>query len=327
MNKKRRILIAVLLIVGFILAVGISALILLSVISRVINSSTGATSAGFEGYGSAEPKTLVSGLMRDAAIDDAYEMEESAVSQTADDYMSGPETAATVEQKIIKTASLTFVVDDVSDSVESITALTSEVGGFVQSSETWQSSSTQLRGEITVRVPADKFEQLLERSKELALVVSNESVSGQDVTEQYTDLAARLANAQKQEEELRRLLERAENVEEILKVQKQLNEAREEVEVLQGRMNYLENQTSLSTVTFVLREESSVELPTKAFRPLAAAKDAARALVTLAQGAVITLIWIVIVGGGILLPIIVLIWLLYRLVRHLYHKYHSKKTM
>lgn len=321
MNNKKRTIAAVLLSVGLLLAVGIAALVLLYVLSRAVSSTGSSTDLVSADYDAPE---IVKGFDGTATREAVFEVESGAVQD--DVYVSSADTAATVAQKIIKTASLIFVVENVSTAVESITSIATDAGGFVESSETWESSSTQLRGTVTVRVPADTFEMVLERSKELALVVSNESVSGQDVTEEYTDLAARLANAQKQEEELRRLLERAANVEEILKVQKQLHEAREEVEVLQGRINYLENQTSLSTVTFDLREEASVELPSKAFRPIAAIKDAARALVTLAQNAVIGIIWVVIVGGGILLPIILVVWIVYRLARKSYRKHQQTQN-
>lgn len=303
MQNGRRILIKVLIIGGLVLAGAVTALVILGLLSRTLGSATGSSGLSATSYGSAAP-------MFARSADYAMEAEEEYGPVAIDDYdSSAPDTAANVEQKVIKTGSLTLEVEEVSDTVQTITDMTTAAGGFVQSSETWKTSATQLRGEVTSRVPVDKFESVLEDAKALALEVRSETVTGQDVTEQYTDLSARLTNAQKQEEELRRLLERAENVEEVLKVQKQLNSAREDVEVLQGRLNYLENQTAYSTITFDLREEASVEVPTKAFRPGSTIKEASRALLALLQNIVTAGIWIVIVLGGLLLPLVLVIWL------------------
>ena len=322
MKNWKRVLLKVIIISGLLLAGAITALILIAIGSRIVGNATG-SSGSSSGYGSAAP------LMARSA--DYDYVEESAAFESesylaADDYdSSAPDTAAEIEQKIIKTGTLSFEVEDVAETIQAITDITTAAGGFVQSSESWQTSATQLRGEITARVPSEKFESTVEDTKALALVVKSESVSGQDVTEQYTDLAARLENAQKQEEELRRLLERANTVDEILKVQKQLNSAREDVEVLQGRLNYLENQTSFSTITFDLREEASVEVPSKAFRPWTAVKEASRALLNLFQSVVIVGIWIVIVLGGLLIPVVIVIWILYRIARRIMQKMKAKQ--
>src|SRR4029079_8297694 len=122
-------------------------------------------------------------------------------------------------------------------------------------------------GSITVRVPAEEFENTLNAIKDFANVVRTQSTTGQDVTEQYTDLQAQLRNAQAQETEYLNILKRAQTVEEILSVQNYLGSIRSTIESLQGRIQYLENVTSYSTITVGLSEEPTVHVPTKAFRP------------------------------------------------------------
>lgn len=227
------------------------------------------------------------------------------------------ETAAEVDQKIIKTASLDLQVEDVPQAAKRAAELATERGGFVQGSSVSENGAGRKYGSVTVRVPAEKFEDLLGALRSLAKVVRNESISGQDVTEQYTDLAARLKNAKAQETTYLAVLAQAKTVEEILKVQRYLGDIRESIERYEGQMKYLTNRTSYSTVSVSFSEEPSVPVPGKEFRPGTAVKEAWRTLVALAQALVIFAIWFVIVGGALLLPLLLVIWLVVKLVKRL----------
>ncbi len=218
------------------------------------------------------------------------------------DYPTAGQTAAEVDQKIIKNGYLQLVVGNVGESIAKITALAGQKGGFVQNSSVTERSDGTHYGQITVRVPSKDFEGAMSEIKSLATVVRNESSTGQDVTEQFTDLEAQLRNAQAQERTYLAVLDKAKTVEDILNVQGRLGQIRGVIESLQGRLKYLENVTSYSTINANLEEEPVVRLPTKEFRPLAAVKEAAQTLVEAAQQTLISLIWIVIVGGGLLLP-------------------------
>jgi hypothetical protein len=226
---------------------------------------------------------------------------------------AGP-TAADVDQRVIKNGSLDLVVDRAQDAITSISGLAAAHNGFVQSSSVNELRDGTHTGYVTIRVPADSFEAAMAAVKGLANVVKNESVSGQDVTEQYTDLEARLRNAKSQEETFLGVLDRAKTVEDILAVQRELSNVRYQIESLEGQRQYLENQTSFSTIGVTLSEEPEVRIPTKTFRPWAAVKSAAQALVGVLQTLVIWAIWILIVGIGILIPFLLfwalVLWLL-----------------
>lgn len=227
------------------------------------------------------------------------------------------ETAAEVDQKIIKNGSLHMVVDDVSGTADDLTALAKAKGGFVQSSQVSERGDGTHSGFVSIRVPVVEFENAMNAAKALARTVKSDSATGQDVTEQYTDLRAQLRNAKAQEEVYLQVLKQAKTVQDILSVQQYLGQIRGQIESLEGRSKYLENQTSFSTIGIQLEEEPAVRLPTKEFRPTGAAKEAIQALVELAQNLAITLIWLVIVGGGIAIPLALLIWLVAALVRRL----------
>jgi len=234
-------------------------------------------------------------------------------------------TAAEVDQKIIKTGYLDITVDAVDETVSKIIALATGKGGYTQDSSVSERTDGTKFGDITVRIPATEFENTMVEIKKFAVTVDTESANGQDVTEEYTDLESQLRNAQAQETEYLNILKKAVTVEDILNVQSYLGQVRSEIESLQGRIQYLKNQTGYSTISVSLSEESSLKIPSKEFRPWSSIKEAAQALVVLLQGLVVTIIWLVILGGGILLPIGLIIWLVVKLVKKIKNRRHSKK--
>lgn len=225
------------------------------------------------------------------------------------------ETAADVDQKLIKTGRLDLVVDDVAEAESKISALATGDGGYVQDSDVSEREDGTHYGDVTVRVPSASFETAMESIKSYAATVRTESSQGQDVTEQYTDLEAQLRNAQAQEAEYLKILAQAGTVEEILQVQSYLSSVRYTVESLQGRLQYLENRTSYSTISVSLSEEPTVRIPTKEFRFGAIVNEAAQALVAIAQNLAAAVVWLVIVGGGILVPLAALAWIVMRVAK------------
>lgn len=219
------------------------------------------------------------------------------------------DSAAEIGQKIIKTGSLTLVVDSVLETISSFTDLAAQAEGYIQYSSTSELEDGTYTGNLTMRIPSDSFESSMESMKASATFVEYESVSGTDVTEEYTDYLARLSNAEAEEVAYLAVLDKATSVEDILAVQAALSDVREEIEIIEGRLQYLEDRTSFSTISVYLSEEASVIIPSKEFRPWNAVKEAARSFVALVQQSVIALIWIVIVGGGILLPLALLAWI------------------
>ncbi|MEK7545460.1 MAG: DUF4349 domain-containing protein [Patescibacteria group bacterium] len=222
------------------------------------------------------------------------------------------QTAAEVDQKIVKNAYLHLVVDKVSEAAEEIGRLATERGGFVQSSSVSERGDGAYSGDVSVRVPVAKFEEALGEIKKLANLVKSENRTGQDVTEQYTDLQAQIRNAKAQEETYLTVLKQARSVEDILKVQERLGAVRSIIESLEGRLKYLENATSYSTITVSIEEEAIVRAPTKEFRLGSIIRGATQTLVAAVQNLVAGLIYVIIVWGGILLPIGIVAWIVWK---------------
>lgn len=217
--------------------------------------------------------------------------------------------AAEIEQKIIKTGDLSLIVLDVEKSADVVKALATDKGGYVQSSSVSEHEDGTLSGYVIIRVPADQFDTSIETLKAEALVVEEEFISTQDVTEQYIDLSARLKNAQVQETRYVEILDVATTVEEILQIENALANVRSTIESLTGQIQYLDSQTDFSTITVNLDEEPVITIGGKEFRPGTTIKLAAQAVVSLAQWLMEAIIWIVIVGVGVGVPLVLIGWL------------------
>ena len=163
---------------------------------------------------------------------------------------------ATQERIIVRTANMALVVLELQPSIDAISSMATEAGGWVVSTNRSQKNF----GFISIRVPADQLNPTIMRLRELADDVRFENIDSRDVTDEYTDLRARLVNQQAAEAALVRLLDRAETVEDALEVQKSLSSVREKVERLQGRIKLLEETSAFSLVSVNL-ELKPVEMP------------------------------------------------------------------
>lgn len=229
-------------------------------------------------------------------------------------------TAAEADQKIIRTGYLQLTVGSVAETSPMIIALATANGGYVQSSSVNEDLDGRHSGDVVIRVPSDKFEAVTSAIKAFATTVNVESTSGQDVTEQYSDLEAQLRNAQAQEAQYLEILKKATTVEETLNVQQYLSGVRYQIESLQGQIKYLSNATSYSTINVSLSEKPGLRAPTKGFDIVSTIKEAAQALVAVVQSLGVALVWLVIVGGGIVVPVGLVVWGIVSVVRKAQNK-------
>lgn len=164
-----------------------------------------------------------------------------------------PTTGTDVDRKIIKTGRISIEVDEFDATASAVEQLASAAGGFISDSSSYITSEGQKRGTITMRVPAEGFQSVLDEVKKLGEVKSTSS-SGQDVTEEYIDLEARLTNYLRQEERFLSILDNATTVEDVLLVEEQLGRVRGEIERIEGRLRYFDNYIDLSTITVEISE-------------------------------------------------------------------------
>jgi hypothetical protein len=159
--------------------------------------------------------------------------------------------AVGVGPRVIRTAEL--VVDIPRDAFDARFAeavdIAEENGGFVA-----ESDSRNRSGSLTLRVPAERFDETLRALRDLG-TIGFESLRGRDVTAEYVDLQARLRIAKARREVLLELMQEAVSIEQTIRVQNALDDTQLRVEQLQGQLRLLDDQTSFATVTLHLNEE------------------------------------------------------------------------
>lgn len=232
--------------------------------------------------------------------------------------------AAARERLVIRNADLSIVVKDPEASMTSISKLAEELGGFVVSSNLYQTYTTSSipvpEASIVIRVPAEKLNDALEKIKADAVEVQSENQSGQDVTSEYVDLESQLKNLEAAEKQLMEIMSKAEKTEDVLNVFNQLTSIRGQIESIKGQMKYFEESAALSAITVRLVAEETVQpIELLGWKPEGTLRDAVQNLIYFWQDFVDFLIWFAVnflpklltIGIVFVLPI----WLIVRAVR------------
>jgi hypothetical protein len=228
--------------------------------------------------------------------------DEEAAGASGDNAGGGPAAArgnaAPIEQRIIKTGEVSVEVPEVQTAVGQVRAFALELGGYVGGS---QAGSRDESATMTLRVPAARFDEALERLRGLEGEVVAEATRESDVTRQIVDMQARIDNLEASEASYRTLLERAERIEDVLAVQSRLDGVRGEIEQLEAQLQDIEGDADLSTLTVSLIPVAEpVTAVTEEWDPGAQFNGALASLVGIGQGLVSALIWI----GIVWLPVV-----------------------
>jgi hypothetical protein len=221
---------------------------------------------------------------------------------------------------IIKNAEIALRVSDTAVAVDRTTQIVTDVGGYIISSrvwyEEWLEESYQY-ATITMGVPVDQFERAMRRLRELAVQVVDERASGEDVTDEYVDLESRLENLEATRDRIRQFLEQAETVEEAVMVNEELTIVEGQIEQVQGRMNYLFDRASYSTITVQIEPELAPATPTPApsWSPSQTLEEAGDTLGAIGRTLVDAAIWMGVVGVPVIGPPVLLVWIVWRTIR------------
>ncbi len=200
------------------------------------------------------------------------------------------------QRLVIRTASLSLQVDDVRAAEVAVRAKASELGGYVVSSET-SGTDESMWATVVIRVPSQRFDEALSGVQGIARKVLSRTVSGDDVTEEFVDLEARLRTLEATRDRLLDMLERAQTVEEALSVNTALTDIQGQIEQAKGRMQYLQQSAALSTISIDLRPVPVTPIVDEgAWRPLEVARRALRDLIEFGQGlanlGIVLLVWV-----------------------------------
>lgn len=157
-------------------------------------------------------------------------------------------------RRVIRTASVMLEVRDLDETASRLTRIAEVAGGFIADSSYAQAASAP-EGTFVLRVPAPRFADVLSQVEELGRV-QQRRISGQDVTEEYVDLQARIRNLERYEQRLLTFVDRATKVSDLLAIEQELARVRGEIEMLTGRERYLDRQVDLASIQVSAHEQA-----------------------------------------------------------------------
>lgn len=180
--------------------------------------------------------------------------EDSSYMSTASKEQVAAQQSETVaaDRQLIQTATLDLVVGDVAKVANDCSAIAVKFGGYVENQTISGSEAQERQATISLRVPADRLQEVLGILMNSATKIRNEQIKSEDITLHYVDLQARLRNKRAEEQQYLELMKRAGSIKELLGVTGQLSSTREEIETGQAEMNYLSHRIAMASITISL---------------------------------------------------------------------------
>lgn len=175
---------------------------------------------------------------------------------------------------VIRTGNISVNVADVDKASTEIRQLIESSGGYVENSQidnitvpqaqdingsSQIKETTEKHANLTVRVPEAEFENMFNNIKGMGKPVS-ENMNGSDITAEYRDTTARVDNLKIQEQSLKQLMTKAKNVDEILRIESELNRVRTDIDINSGNLKRWDNLVQLSTINVYMKELKPEEL-------------------------------------------------------------------
>lgn len=226
----------------------------------------------------------------------------------------------TLQRIVIVNASLSLAVTDPEKSMDRIRQMASDMGGYVVSANLFQTTldngNQAPRASVKIRVPAERLNEALDKIKgESERPPLSESQDSQDVTKDYTDLNSRLRNLENTEQQLTKIMDAATKTQDVLSVYNQLTQVREQIEVIQGQINYYDESAKLSSISVDLIPNAAVQpLSIGGWQPVGVARNAVQALINTMKFLANTAIWAIILVLPVLLVLYVVVILPLRLI-------------
>ncbi len=243
----------------------------------------------------------------DTAFQVAADGKSTSGSIPAPEFATNPSVVTNASRNLILTAQVVMKTQDPWATADKARAIASGLGGDILAmSQTGQGENRSAL--ITVRVPSDRFDEALRQLKLLDGEVITSNVDAKDVTDQFTDLQARLVAKQAEEQRYLQLFPQAKTVDETLKIDAALGNVRVQIEQLQGQINLIKNRTEFSTITMSIAP--IVTVPTETGGVWDPAKTFAKAIAALSvffKFAADLAIWILVFGWIPLIALAVLL--------------------
>ena len=266
----------------------------------------------------------------DEAAYDVIPMATAGVVESPQVQNSGGVEAVAVQRIVIQNADVAIVVSDVETRMREIEVMAQQMGGFVVSSNLYQSYTNSYvevpEAQVVIRVPAEKLEDALKKIKADVVEVRTETRSGQDVTAEYVDLKSRLVNYEAAEKQLNEIMETATETEDVVNIFNQLVYYREQIEIVKGQIKYYEEAAALSAITItIVAEEKDQPIEIGGWEPQGVAKDAVQDLIFFYQDFVNFVIRFVIYTLPVWVTVGVPLYLIFIGVRALFRRLRGNK--
>jgi hypothetical protein len=218
------------------------------------------------------------------------------------------------DRKIVKTAQLGVTSEDVRGEAAAAQQVASRFGGTTISSQTYRSDSA-VSADLILSVPSEHFEDALDDLRDLGEEVTTDTVSGQDVTEEYVDLQSRERNLLAAEQSLLDLYSRAGDVQDALSIQRELTAVRGQIEQVQGRMQYLKQSSDMSQISLSIQPVTNPPKPPSAWDPALVVAKAWNASLAVLQTLTAVILSTLVFGWWIIPPLALVAWWLRRRLR------------
>jgi hypothetical protein len=277
-----------------LITIALTTVVVLTLVGIVSSSLLGFGSMGVErsfsgGYGGGQPEYYAEAPAAAPAPAQTVFLDSNTGKDLAYE-QSVASTTVVTERLVIQNVDMSIVVVDPKARMREIADMAVEMGGFVVSSNLYQSTYGPNNIEVpeanmTIRVPSERLDEALEKIKEGAVDVTYENRSGQDVTSAYVDLQSRLAAKQAAEKKLLEIMDDAVKTEDVLAVYAQLQMIQSEIEVLKGQIKYYDESVALSAVSIRLVAEETVKpIEIGGWKLKGTANDAVQDLILFTQG-------------------------------------------
>ena len=221
------------------------------------------------------------------------------------------------DRKVITNSSLSLQVKSVRDVMDSIKMKTRDLGGYVVETSV-NTPEIGESGNMVVRVPSDSLDETLQYFRGLAVKVVSENISGSDITDQYIDVEERISRLERTKAKFEEILDEAETVDEILRVQREIFNLQDQIDSYKGRIAYMDGASSTTLIRIYL---STDELglpytPAQAWRPQAVFKQATRSMLMTLIKVGNASIWV-----AVYLPLIAVTYLLFVVIKRLLKRF------
>jgi len=259
------------------------------------------------GYGGAQYDMA---MMQEAAPSNSYGGGAKMMADSVGTLSAASPYSPETDKKLIKNGSLGLHVESVRDSAVQIQTYAGTVGATVSDLNITRGTNSY-SGYLTLRVPAEKFDEATAALKAMALYIESEYSSTNDVTESYMNLEQRLKGKQAEETRYLDILAKAENIPDVLSATQYLSNVQSEIEQIERQIQSYDNQVNYSTLSVSLYEDETVTTTSAAWSPKSTFHSAVSDWVVFLHGSVDFVIYLALFGWPIVL-VLAVVWIFLR---------------